>query len=161
MEKFTPRRILVPVNGSSTDEDALRFACRLALRQRGRVFAVTVVEVPRGRPLSSVEDGQVRAAELVLQRAERIGKEYEVETRTEVLQAREAAPAVVEEAESLEADLVVVGMGFRERFGEFYLGATAPYILRHASCRVMLLREEAPSGQAGAPSHQGEAAGRR
>ncbi|HYA01289.1 MAG TPA: universal stress protein [Candidatus Binatia bacterium] len=144
VEKFTPRRILVPVNGATSDEDALRFAFRLALRQRGKVFAVAVVEVPRGLPLSNVQGEVVTAAEKVLQRAEEVGREYEVETRVEVLQAREAAPAIVEEATALSADLVVVGLSFRERFGEFYLGRTVPYILRHAPCRVMLLREEPP-----------------
>jgi hypothetical protein len=32
-------------------------------------------------------------------------------------------------------------MPFRQRFGEFHMGRTAPYVLRHASCRALLFRE--------------------
>lgn len=139
--RFSPRRILVPVNGSSTDEDAVRLACRLALRQRGRVFVVTVVEVRRGLELEAVQNQELTAAEALLQRAEEIGREYEVEMEAEVLQARQAGPAILDEIGECQADLVVVGMPFRERFGEFYMGKTAPLILRSAPCRALLLRE--------------------
>jgi hypothetical protein len=36
---------------------------------------------------------------------------------------------------------VAIGMPFRIRFGEFHMGKTAPYVLRHAACRVLLFRE--------------------
>jgi hypothetical protein len=36
---------------------------------------------------------------------------------------------------------VVLGMPFRERFGEFYMGKTVPYVIRFAPCRVLTFRE--------------------
>src|ERR1035437_9100426 len=142
MPGFTPHHILVPVNGAATDEEAIRFACRLALRSRATVLAVTVVEVPRGFALSTVENAEVATAEKLLGRAEEIGRDYEV--RGEILQAREAAPAIVDEIAAREIDLAVVGLTYRERFGEFYMGKTVPRILHHAPCRVFLLRVAAP-----------------
>ena len=144
MPGFTPHRILVPVNGAATDEEAVRFACRMALRPRATVLAITVVEIPRGLALSTVEDADVAAAELLLARAEEIGRDYEVEVKGEVLQAREAGPALVDEITAREIDLAVVGLPYRERFGEFYMGKTVPHILQHAPCRVFLLRLAAP-----------------
>ena len=144
MPGFTPHRILVPVNGAATDEEAVRFACRLALRPRASVLALTVVEIPRGLALSTVEDADVAAAELLLTSAEEIGRDYEVEVKGEVLQAREAGPALVDEITAREIDLAVVGLPYRERFGEFYMGRTVPHILQHAPCRVFLLRLAAP-----------------
>ncbi len=144
MPGFTPHHILVPVNGAATDEEAVRFACRLALRPRATVLAVTVIEVPRGLALSTVEDADVAAAEKLLTRAEEIGQDYEVEVKGEVLQAREAAPALVDEIAARDIDLAVVGLTYRERFGEFYMGKTVPHILHHAPCRVFLLRLDAP-----------------
>ena len=144
MPVFIPHRILVPVNGAATDEEAVRFACRLALRPRASVLAITVIEVPRGLALSTVEDADVAAAELLLTHAEEIGREYEVEVKGEVLQAREAAPALVDEIAAREIDLAVVGLTYRERFGEFHMGRTVPHILQHAPCRVFLLRLAAP-----------------
>ena len=144
MPGFTPHHILVPVNGAATDEEAIRFACRLAIHPRASVLALTVVEVPRGLALSTVENAEVAAAEKCLARTEEIGKDYEIEVKGEILQAREAAPAIVDEITSREIDLAVVGLTYRERFGEFYMGKTVPHILQHAPCPVFLLRLAAP-----------------
>jgi nucleotide-binding universal stress UspA family protein len=91
-----------------------------------------------------VENAEVAAAEKCLARAEEIGKDYEIEVKGEILQAREAAPAIVDEITSREIDLAVVGLTYRERFGEFYMGKTVPHILQHAPCPVFLLRLAAP-----------------
>jgi nucleotide-binding universal stress UspA family protein len=144
MPGFTPHRILVAISGASTDEEAVRFACRLSLRPRASVLAATVVEVPRGLPLGTVEGGAVASAESLLDHAAEIGREYEVAVKTELLQAREAAPALVEEIADRQIDLAVIGMTYRERFGEFYMGKTVPHLLQHAPCRVLLLRETPP-----------------
>ncbi|MGO8687816.1 MAG: universal stress protein [Candidatus Dormibacteria bacterium] len=145
MPGFTPHHILVPVNGAATDEEAVRFACRLALRPHASVLAVTVVEVPRGLALSTVESAEMEAAEKLLDRAEEIARHYEIEIKSEVLQAREAAPAIVDEIAERQIDLAVLGLTYRERFGDFYMGKTVPHILQHAPCRVFLLRLAAPS----------------
>ena len=39
------------------------------------------------------------------------------------------------------ADLIVMGLPYKRRFGEFNLGKTVPYVLKNANCRVMLFRE--------------------
>ena len=144
MPGFTPHRILVPVNGAATDEEAVRFACRLAIRPRASVMAITVVEVPRGLALNTVENAEVAAAEQFVGRAEEIGRDYEIDVKGEILQAREAAPAIVDEISTRGIDLAVVGLTYRERFGEFHMGKTVPHILQHAPCRGFLLRLAAP-----------------
>jgi nucleotide-binding universal stress UspA family protein len=144
MPGFTPHHILVPVNGAATDEEAVRFACRLAIRPRASVMAITVVEVPRGLALNTVENAEVAAAEQFVGRAEEIGRDYEIDVKGEILQAREAAPAIVDEISTRGIDLAVVGLTYRERFGEFHMGKTVPHILQHAPCRVFLLRLAAP-----------------
>src|SRR5487761_21908 len=147
MPGFTPHRILVAVSGATTDEEVVRFACRLSLRPRASVRAVAVVEVPRGLALSTLESAEVGAAEALLERAQAIGRDYDIEVKTDVLQAREAAPAIVDEITQRRVDLAVVGMAFRVRFGEFHMGRTVPYILQHAPCRVLLLRESPPASK--------------
>ena len=144
MPGFTPHHILVPVNGAATDKEAIRFACRLAIRPRASVMAITVVEVPRGLALNTVENAEVAAAEQFVGRAEEIGRDYEIDVKGEILQAREAAPAIVDEISTRGIDLAVVGLTYRERFGEFHMGKTVPHILQHAPCRVFLLRLAAP-----------------
>ena len=141
MQGFVPRRIIVPVNGSPTDEEAVRLGCRLARRANARVNVITVLEIKRSLALGTVQDAATEKAELLLSRAEKVGDELDIEVETELLQAREAGPAIVDEISEWGADLVVLGLPYRQRFGEFYMGKTAPYILRYAPCRALLLRE--------------------
>lgn len=148
MKGFTPHRIMVPVNGAQTDDEAVRLGCRLARRERANVLVVTVLEIRRGLALGTVQGSETGRAEELLDHAEQVAAELETEIETELLQAREAGPAIVEEITHWKADLVVVGMPFRQRFGEFHMGRTAPYVLRHAPCRALLFREP-PTGVAG------------
>jgi len=141
MQGFIPHRILVPINGSPTDEEAVRLTCRLARRARAKVNAITVLEVKRSLALGAVSTIDVEKAEALLDRAVAIGVEYETDIGCELLQAREAGPAIVDEVRAWRADLVVIGLPFRQRFGEFYMGKTAPYVLRFAPCRTIILRE--------------------
>lgn len=144
MVGFIPQRILVPVNGAETDLEAVRLGCRLARRARAKVMVVTVLEVRRSLPLGTVQDTEMERVEGVLERAEVAARELETDLDTELLQARDAGPAIVEEVTHWKADLVVVGLPFRMRFGEFHMGRTAPHILRHAPCRTLLFREPPP-----------------
>ena len=141
MVGFTPQRILVPVSGAPTDTEAVRLACRLARRGKAKVLGVTVLEIRRSLALGTVQDAEMERAEKLLDGAEKLAQELETEIETELLQARDAGPAIVEEIAHWKADLVVIGMPFRLRFGEFHMGRTAPYVLRHAACRALLFRE--------------------
>jgi nucleotide-binding universal stress UspA family protein len=139
-------RILVTVAGHSVDEETVRLACRMAreLKQSNTsasLYAVHVIEVTRALPLSAPVHQQVEHGEQVLDEAERIAAEYDLEIQTEMVQARDTGPAIVGEAEDWHADVIVMGLPYKRRFGEFNLGKTAPYVLKNASCRVILFRE--------------------
>jgi nucleotide-binding universal stress UspA family protein len=58
-----------------------------------------------------------------------------------VLQAREVGPAIVDEAVERDVNLILIGMDYKKRFGEFSLGRVVPYVLKEAPCRVLLYRE--------------------
>jgi nucleotide-binding universal stress UspA family protein len=138
---FAAKRIMVPVNGSSTDEEAVRLACRFALRNRARVYAVSVLVVKRSLPLDAVQEADIERVERILDGAEQVGRELDVKVETELLQAREVGPAIVDEIRSWRADLLVMGVPYRERFGEFHIGKTGPFVIANAPCRVIIFRE--------------------
>ena len=65
-----------------------------------------------------------------------------------LLQARDVGAAIVDETIERGADLLVVGLPYRKRFGgEFAIGRTIPYILQNAPCAVWVVRDpiEEPS----------------
>src|SRR3981081_1932468 len=127
MVGFTPQRILVPISGAETDVEAVRLACRLARRGRAKVMVVTVLEIRRALALGTVQDIEMDRAEKLIEMAEKTASELETVIETELLQARDAGPAIVEEIAHWKADLVVLGMPLRSSFREVHVGSTAPY----------------------------------
>jgi nucleotide-binding universal stress UspA family protein len=140
-------RVLVTLGGHEVDEETVRLACRMATRPRGegkapaKIYAVHVVEVNRSLPLSAPVEHQVERGEQILDAAEQVAADYDLEIETEMVQARDTGPAIVGEAEEWHADMIVMGLPYKRRFGEFNLGKTAPYVLKNAPCRVVLFRE--------------------
>ena len=131
-------RILVPVSGSKADDEAVRLACRLAKKTKGKISAVYVITVRRSLPLDAELDAEIKQGEEILNRAEGIAEEQEYELETDLLQAREAGPTIVDEAVEHDADLILMGVEYKKSFGQFSLGSVIPYVLRNAPKRVIL-----------------------
>ena len=134
-------RILVPVNGTEADDEAVRLACRLAKKEKGKIWAVYVIAVRRALPLDANIESEVKRAEAILDHTESVAEEEEYQLETELLQAREPGPTIVDEAAEREADLILMGIEYKKRFGQFNLGSVAPYVLENAPCRVILYQQ--------------------
>lgn len=133
-------KVLVPVNGGRVDEEILRLACTIAKRRRGKVYVVYVIEVKRALPLDAEIESETQKGEKVLNRAERVADEMDYQVETELLQAREAGLAIVDEALERGVDLILMGINYKKHFGKFNLGSTVPYVLENAPCQVLLWR---------------------
>jgi len=133
--------ILVPVSGSEADEEAVKLACRLAKKNKSKIYAVYVITVKRTLPIDAEIESEIRKAEGILNHIESVAEEQEYEVETDLLQAREAAPTIVEEAVERGADLILMGVTYKRRFGQFSLGNTVPYVLKNAPCRVILYHQ--------------------
>ena len=134
-------RILVAASGTSADEEAVKLACDLAKKSKAKVYVVYVIEVKRSLPLDAVIEPEVEKAEKVLTLAEDIAAERDYEVETDLIQAREAGPAIVDEAMEREVDLILIGVTYKKRFGVFSLGKAIPHVLEEAPCRVLLFRD--------------------
>ncbi len=137
-------RILVAANGKDADDEAVKLACDLAKKSKAKVCVVYVIEVKRSLPLDAVIESEIRKAEEVLARAEDIAADKDYEVETDLIQAREVGPAIVDEAMGREVDLILMGVTYKKRFGSFSLGRVIPYVLEEAPCRVLLCREPMP-----------------
>jgi nucleotide-binding universal stress UspA family protein len=135
-------RVLVPVCGVAADEDALALACDMIRPVKGKVYVLYVIEVRRSLPLDADVEAENAKGEDVLQRMENLGQKFHVDLEAEILRARDAGPAVVQEAVDREVQAIVIGAPYGWHHGVFSLGHTAPYILRNAPCPVLLWRQE-------------------
>jgi len=137
-------KILVPVTGTQVDDEAMRLACRLAKKNKGKIWAVYVVTVKRSLPLDAEIEAEVRKAENILDHIASVAEEEDYETETDLLQAREAGPTIVDEAVEREVDVILIGLSYKRRFGQFSLGSVVPYVLQNAPCQVILYHQYTP-----------------
>ncbi len=135
------KRILVPVVGTEADEEAMKLACRLAKKEKGKVWAVCVVAVKRALPLDAEIVPEIQSAEDILDHVERVAEEEDYEAETDILQAREVGPAIIDEAVERGVDLILMGVKYKRRFGQFSLGSVVPYVLKNSPCPVILYQQ--------------------
>ncbi|HET8569964.1 MAG TPA: universal stress protein [Candidatus Limnocylindria bacterium] len=138
------KRVLVALAGTSADPDVINVAVSLAKPVKGEVIAVHVVEVPWHLALDAVLDAELDRGEELLDEAARVAEQAGMRIETELLQAREAAAAIVDTASEKKVDLIVIGMPFRRRMGRVYVGRTVQNVYVGAHCAVLAYRQESP-----------------
>ncbi len=136
-------RILVPLGGTEADETALRAAGTLLAGTSGHAHLLHVIEVPFDRQLDNEDDKAIAFADEVLGRGEAFLIEQEVQVEIGVVQARAAGAAIVDDAVERRADLILMGLRYKKRFGgQWDAGRTVPYVMRNSASPVWCLRIE-------------------
>jgi nucleotide-binding universal stress UspA family protein len=135
------KKILVPVVGTEVDEETMKLACRLAKKDKGKVWAVCVVAVKRALPLDAEITSEIKHAEEILDAVEVIAEEEDYEVETDILQAREIGPAIIDESVERGVDLILMGIKYKRSFGQFSLGNVVPYVLKNSPCPVILYQQ--------------------
>ena len=136
------RRAVIALNGGPSDTRIVRLVSGLARSGDTQLIAVHVVEIDWTLPLDADIAGNSEEAQRVLDMAEATAESGKATLETVLLQARDVGAALVDEASEREADLLVVGLPYRKRFGgDFAIGRTIPYVLKNAPCAVWVVRE--------------------
>src|SRR6266511_1963946 len=147
------RRILVPLADNPEAGRAMDVACRLASERHASITAVTVIEVPRLLPLDAHMVEEEDDARRLLGRAASIAASYGVGVSTRIVRSRDAASAIVEQAEAGGAKIVVIGgarkSGRTARSPIF--GSTLQEVLKKSPCRVMVVASP-PTPRPGQPT---------
>jgi nucleotide-binding universal stress UspA family protein len=143
---------LLAVDGSPDARRAATFLAALPLARGLRLRLLSVVEPPAfiGAPEmgavppieQALRDGQAEAEQLLQQVASEFKERTAVESRVVVGRAGERIVAAANDA---AAELVVVGARGLGTFQRLLLGSVSEYVLQHAECPVLIVRE----GQAG------------
>lgn len=133
--------LLVPIDGSEASLRALAVACEIARRRKKcSVSVLHVIEVPRRLPLEADLGVELELGERILEQAEALAKKHGVTLNGDLLQARQAGPAIVDEATERGTDAIVMGIDYHRPHGTFQLGRLPQYALVHAPCEVWLIR---------------------
>ena len=136
------RRAVIALNGGPSDSRIVRLVADQVRNAKAELIAVHVLEIDWTLPLDADIAGNSDDVQRVLDSAEAVAEESKVRLEPVRLQARDVGAAIVDEAVERGADLLVVGLPYRKRFGgEFAIGRTIPYILQNAPCAVWVLRD--------------------
>jgi nucleotide-binding universal stress UspA family protein len=136
------KRAVMGLNGGPTDKLVVRVGCEFAKGRDVELIALHVVEVDWRHALDEEISSGNEVASAALDMAEAIAEKYRVTLRTQLLQARDVGAALVDEAAELDADVMLLGLPYRKRFGgDFAIGSTIPYVFQNASCAVIVVRE--------------------
>lgn len=139
------QRAVLALVGGPSDERVVRLSAAVARQSKAELVAVHVVEIDWTLPLDADVASGSEEAQRVLDAAELTAEESGVDIEAVLLQAREVGAALVDEATERGADLLVLGLAYRRRFGgDFAIGRTIPYVLKNAPCAVWIVREPMP-----------------
>jgi nucleotide-binding universal stress UspA family protein len=140
-------RLLIPVNGTEGDERVLSTIGKLIHKDPVHITLMHVIEVRQSMPLDAELPTEIEKGEAILHRAEDFARKRpgsrSDQISAELLQARSAGAAIVDEAAERKADAIVMAARNHQRFGKTTLGETVAYVLKNALCEVVLIRLEA------------------
>lgn len=144
------KRILVPVDGSSTSDRALQEAIKLIDAQPAQLRLVHVIDdlqflnAEGYVDYAELRDLTKKIGERALTRAEEVVRQADITVDTVLLEANGERIARVIDAEALSwsADLIVIGTHGRSGFDHLLFGSVAEGVVRGSSVPVLLVRSE-------------------
>jgi nucleotide-binding universal stress UspA family protein len=138
-------RVVVALNGGPCDDRIVRIVVETGRATKAEVIAIHVVEIDWTLPLDANVAERSESAQRVLDTAETAAEHLHGTLTPVLVQARDVGAAIVDEAAERAADLLVVGLPYRKRFGgDFAVGRTVRYVLKNAPCAVWVVREPMP-----------------
>ena len=136
---------MLALSGGTSDDRIVRLACQLAKPYKAEIVGVHVVEIDWTLPLDADVAGRSEDAQRVLDLAEASAEDVGYRLTPVLLQARDVGAALVDEASERGADLLLLGIAYRTKFGgDFAVGKTIPYVLKNAPAMVWVVREPIP-----------------
>ncbi len=156
-------RILVATDGSGPAKLALEQAIEIAVQSHARLTVMTVVPQqavwslggPYGVP---VDQGELRQAaeskhRLIIKEAvARVPHDLSVTTR--ILRGMAPAPAILEEAQAGNHDLLVMGSRSRSDLRSFLFGSVSHCVLQESSIPVLIVPSASSDARADSPERR-------
>jgi nucleotide-binding universal stress UspA family protein len=142
------KHILVPVDGSATAQMAVQKAIGLAQVFGSRVTAIFVIDpYPFTGVGTDFAYGQAEylnaataEANLAIKATKTAFEQAGVKVDTSVVESHAAWRGVVDSAESMQADLIVIGSHGRSGLEKLVLGSVTQAVLSHTRLPVLVVR---------------------
>ncbi|MEW5936707.1 MAG: amino acid permease [Candidatus Thermoplasmatota archaeon] len=131
-------RILIPV-ASEADMPLVELGALIAQVESGEMYIINVIELPESVPITGASYKEVSLHSKVLEQAKKVAARGYVHKRTNILVARNAAGAILDEIKDEDVNLLIVGWKGKAREDVLY-GRNLDYLLTKANCDVLLFK---------------------
>jgi nucleotide-binding universal stress UspA family protein len=149
--KFSIDKILVPIDGSESSEEALRYACNLASRLEASVTVLYVVNTPYigdSPSMFSEVDSLLAEGRRVLEAARKTGLvEGYAGMHFELRQGIGNPGHEIKFCEEGSFSLVVMSARGRTPFTHLLIGSVSSTVVQHAICPVLVVRKSSDGRQ--------------
>ena len=143
------KHIIVPIDGSATSHLAIDKAIGLAKAFGSRVSAVFIIDTyPFAGVGTDFAYGQAEylsaataEANAAIKDAKIAFAQADISVNTSVIEAHAAWRGVVQAAESMQADLIVMGSHGRSGLEKLVLGSVTQAVLAHTRLPVLVVRD--------------------
>ena len=143
------KRILVPVDGSSTSDQALQEAITLAKEQGAQVRIIHVVDevninLETEFATDEFYEAMRKSGNRILEKSKEAARAGGISAESELLErvpfGSRISDMIVEESKRWNADLVIIGTHGRRGVNHLLLGSVAEKVVRIATTPIMLIR---------------------
>ena len=144
MEKYKNILVALELN-SKTDKDVIKKALEMSKANKGTITLVHAVEYISGYgyglPYSPIMSTEVESVlrDHTQKEMEKVGKALDIAKAKQIIQFGSAKFVILEMAEKIKADLIVLGSHGRHGV-RMLLGSTANAVLHGAKCDVLAVR---------------------
>lgn len=131
------KKFMLALKGNEDLLELIETTCILIKAYKAKLLVLHVIEIPRTLPLEGEMKQEIEEGETLLAKAEALAEDkYEVIVETELLQARQAGPTIVELAQQEKFDGIIMGHRMSKGIRERLFGGTLDYVLKHAPCKI-------------------------
>jgi nucleotide-binding universal stress UspA family protein len=140
------KNILVAVDGSEQSKKAFDEAINIAKRNKGKLTLTTVIDTASftgttgGSSIPLMQEVHEKAQSIINELEQhRVAEEKEVHLTSQII-AGNPKREIVELAEKLEIDLIVIGATGLGALSLLLVGSTTAYVVNQAPCNVMVVK---------------------
>ena len=142
------KKILIPIDGSESSMEALRYASSFAGEFNITIYLMAVIEPHHGMYDAYAEQIILaqRESEIIsvvnerLEETKKKAKEMGIQNTITVTRVGTPYAKIIEIAEEEEIDLIVMGTHGRSGIAHFLIGSVTEKVIRTAPCPVLVIR---------------------
>ncbi|MCC7429996.1 universal stress protein [bacterium] len=133
-ESWSPKRILVPTNGTTAARQAAEFAFFISSAAKNEeVILLNIANIEQN-------DGErIKISNQIVHELSHLGEAFDAKATEKVVVSYQTEQSIISVSENENVDLIILGTHLRAGSAELFLGMKVEFILKNAKCPVIVV----------------------